>query len=108
MPGAGNSYIIEIYVIQVNYFLLFLGKTATIIALIELLVELGNSVLITSHTHAAVDNVCVRLKKQGVKVLRLGAVGRIHSEIQTMSEYELTKNCKTPEQLEQVYANAVS
>ncbi|KRT83034.1 hypothetical protein AMK59_4613, partial [Oryctes borbonicus] len=82
------------------------GKTATIVALVQLLVELHHTVLITSHTHAAVDNVCVRLKKLGINVLRLGTTGRIHPDIQNMSEYELTKRCKTPQELEQVYAKA--
>ncbi|GJQ70844.1 hypothetical protein Trydic_g767 [Trypoxylus dichotomus] len=82
------------------------GKTATIIALVQLLVELNNTVLITSHTHAAVDNVCVRLKKRGINVLRLGATGRIHSDIRSMSEHELTKKCKSPKELEEVYAKA--
>ncbi|KAI4471143.1 dna2/nam7 helicase family [Holotrichia oblita] len=82
------------------------GKTATIVAVVQLLVELGNTILITSHTHAAVDNVCVRLKKYNVNVLRLGSTGRIHSDIQSMSEYELTKRCKTPEELDEIYTKA--
>lgn len=39
----------------------FLGKTQTIAALIELLVMLGENVLVTSQTHSAVDNVLIRL-----------------------------------------------
>nr|XP_022919346.1 DNA replication ATP-dependent helicase/nuclease DNA2 [Onthophagus taurus] len=82
------------------------GKTATIVALVELLTEIGKSVLITSYTHNAVDNVCLRLKRRGVKVLRLGSQGRIHSDLIDMSEFELTKNCQSVEELEKVYNEA--
>ena len=37
------------------------GKTTTICALVEVLVKLGQSVLITSYTHSAVDNILLRL-----------------------------------------------
>ncbi|XP_018569495.1 DNA replication ATP-dependent helicase/nuclease DNA2 [Anoplophora glabripennis] len=82
------------------------GKTATIVALIQLLVELGKSVLITSHTHSAVDNVCTRLVSYGVKLLRLGSESRIHPSLKDHSEYWLTKDCTTPEQLAEVYNSA--
>lgn len=35
------------------------GKTTAIVALIRLIVALGKTVLLTSYTHAAVDNVLV-------------------------------------------------
>ncbi|KAJ8924803.1 hypothetical protein NQ315_000957 [Exocentrus adspersus] len=93
-----------------DYFLIIgmpgTGKTATVVALIQLLVELGKSVLITSHTHSAVDNVCLRLVTYGVKVLRLGSETRIHPSLKEYSEYTLTKDCTTPEQFEAVYNSA--
>ncbi|CAH0547646.1 unnamed protein product [Brassicogethes aeneus] len=79
------------------------GKTTTIVALVQLLVELGKSVIITSHTHSAVDNVCTRLIKWGVKFMRLGAESRINPNLKQYSEHYLTKNCNSPEELEQVY-----
>lgn len=83
------------------------GKTATIIALIELLIELKQTILITSHTHSAVDNVCLRLKQKGIDLLRLGSEARIHPELKNFSEQTATENCDTPEELEQIYDKAV-
>lgn len=39
------------------------GKTTTIASLVKVLVARGNSVLLTSHTNSAVDNVLLKLKK---------------------------------------------
>lgn len=76
-------------------------------ALIQLLVELGKSVLITSHTNSAVDNVCLRLLKYGMKPLRLGSSKKIHRELASICEEEVTKHCKTPNDFENVYEKAV-
>ena len=49
------------------------GKSATLAALVRALVDLGKSVLITSHTHNAVDNILERLPSVGVEsFLRVG------------------------------------
>ncbi|KAB0792512.1 hypothetical protein PPYR_14471 [Photinus pyralis] len=82
------------------------GKTDTIVALIKLLTELNKSVLVTSHTHSAVDNVCVRLLACGVDVLRLGSSSKIHPKLKEHSEEMRTKMCQTPEQLAEVYNSA--
>ncbi|CAH1985188.1 unnamed protein product [Acanthoscelides obtectus] len=82
------------------------GKTATIVALIQLLCELKKTVLITSHTHSAVDNVCIKLIRLGVKLIRLGSEARMQPELKKYSEHYLTKNCKTPEDLKAVYEGA--
>ncbi|XP_050307742.1 DNA replication ATP-dependent helicase/nuclease DNA2 isoform X4 [Anthonomus grandis grandis] len=79
------------------------GKTATIVALIQLLVEIGKSVLITSHTHSAVDTVCLKLISFGVKFMRLGSEAKMNPDIRAYSEYYLTKDCHSPEALETVY-----
>lgn len=39
------------------------GKTSTIVALVRILVALGQSVLLASYTHSAVDNILLKLKK---------------------------------------------
>ena len=39
------------------------GKTTTISCLVRLLVTLGRTVLLTSYTHSAVDNILLKLKK---------------------------------------------
>lgn len=81
------------------------GKTATMVALVQLLVRAGLSVLVTSHTHSAVDNLLLRLKKEGLKFLRLGADERIHPQLHPFSENYLTKECRTPEELDQVFTS---
>ncbi|XP_017768240.1 PREDICTED: DNA replication ATP-dependent helicase/nuclease DNA2 [Nicrophorus vespilloides] len=82
------------------------GKTATIVALVQFLVELKQTVLITSGTNCAVDNVCIRLQECGIDVVRLGSHSRIHPSLKHRSEHTLTANCKTPEELDAVYGNA--
>jgi AAA domain len=48
------------------------GKTTTIIRIIKSLLAKSKSVLLTSYTHTAVDNVLLKLKAAGVDVLRFG------------------------------------
>lgn len=86
---------------------LLLGKTATLAALIILLHELGKTILITSHTHSAVDHLCLKLVASGIKFMRLGSESRIISELKEYSEHYLTKHCQSPEELEEVYNNVV-
>ncbi|KAK3084107.1 hypothetical protein FSP39_008260 [Pinctada imbricata] len=58
------------------------GKTSTIVSLVRVLETLGKSVLLTSYTHSAVDNILLKLKKVGVSFLRLGKVSKVHADIQ--------------------------
>ncbi|XP_041971968.1 DNA replication ATP-dependent helicase/nuclease DNA2 [Aricia agestis] len=78
------------------------GKTQTISVLMQLLVALGQRVLVTAHAHAAVDNVLERLPAT-VRVMRLGAASRVSPSVQARSEHALTTHCETPEQLQAVY-----
>ena len=49
------------------------GKSATLAATIKALVDMGKSVLVTSHTHNAVDNILARLPDVGIDdFLRVG------------------------------------
>ncbi|XP_055531972.1 DNA replication ATP-dependent helicase/nuclease DNA2 isoform X2 [Wyeomyia smithii] len=79
------------------------GKTKTVVALIRLLIALNKSVLITSNTHSAVDNVLKRLLPHKLKFMRLGATSRIDPCIKEFSEPALTEQCSTPEELAAVY-----
>jgi DNA replication ATP-dependent helicase Dna2 len=79
------------------------GKTATIVALIQLLVELDKTVLITSHTHSAIDNICTRLQKFKVDFIRLGSQSKIADNLKPHSEASLTEKCTTPEEMDKVY-----
>ena len=53
------------------------GKTTTIAHIIRALVEDGKSVLLTSYTHTAVDNILLKIKNDGIKILRLGAIAKV-------------------------------
>ncbi|XP_066245854.1 DNA replication ATP-dependent helicase/nuclease DNA2 [Euwallacea similis] len=79
------------------------GKTATIVALIQLLLELNQTVLITSHTHSAVDTVCLKLITFGVKFMRLGNEAKMNAQVRNYSENFLTKDCQSAEALAAVY-----
>ena len=61
------------------------GKTSMIAFAVAALVAAGKSVLITSHTHTAVDNLLLKLVSDGVDVLRVGALGSIHPALRRFS-----------------------
>lgn len=86
------------------------GKTQTLSALIRLLVLMKKSILITSHTHPAVDNLLLRLRKcdEQIEFLRLGSTKRIHSDLRDRSEECFISNCTTPDQLTSIYNRFVS
>jgi DNA replication ATP-dependent helicase Dna2 len=58
------------------------GKTTTIAHIIRALVAKGKSVLLTSYTHTAVDNILLKLRHAGFDILRLGVQSKIHPEVQ--------------------------
>ncbi|GAW26358.1 putative DNA replication ATP-dependent helicase dna2 [Rosellinia necatrix] len=58
------------------------GKTTTIAHIIQALVGQGKSVLLTSYTHSAVDNILLKLKTDQYPILRLGAPAKVHPEVQ--------------------------
>lgn len=62
------------------------GKTTTIAHIIRALVSQGKSVLLTSYTHTAVDNILLKIKDDNIPILRLGAVGKVHSEVQSFAD----------------------
>ena len=57
------------------------GKTTVIAQMIKMLVMKGRSVLLTSFTHSAVDNVLLKLNEIGIEFIRLGAVEKMHPTI---------------------------
>ncbi|TQS35884.1 hypothetical protein Golomagni_03681 [Golovinomyces magnicellulatus] len=57
------------------------GKTTTIVYMIQALVSLGKSVLLTSYTHTAVDNILLKLKDKNIPILRLGQLSKICPEV---------------------------
>uniref|UniRef100_A0A182PVN6 DNA replication ATP-dependent helicase/nuclease n=1 Tax=Anopheles epiroticus TaxID=199890 RepID=A0A182PVN6_9DIPT len=80
------------------------GKTQTIVGLIRLLSFLGQSILLTSNTHSAVDNVLKRLLPfQDLKFIRLGSIDRVDPTLSSFVEANLTENCDDPEKLAELY-----
>ncbi|CAN8098501.1 unnamed protein product [Discula destructiva] len=57
------------------------GKTTTIAHIIRALIAQKKSVLLTSYTHTAVDNILLKLKKDDISILRLGAPAKVHPEV---------------------------
>lgn len=62
------------------------GKTTTIAHIIRSLVSSGKSVLLTSYTHTAVDNILLKIRNDNFRILRLGAVAKVHPEIQQFAD----------------------
>jgi DNA replication ATP-dependent helicase Dna2 len=57
------------------------GKTTTIAHIIRTLVAKGKSVLLTSYTHTAVDNILLKIQQDKIGILRLGASAKIHPDV---------------------------
>lgn len=57
------------------------GKTSTIATAIKALLDSGKSVLVTSYTNSAVDNILVKLVAMEVPILRLGRPQGVHAAI---------------------------
>lgn len=83
------------------------GKTSTIATLIRLLVLMGRSVLVTSHTHSAVDNLLLLLHKHKIDFLRLGSKSRVHPDLWGKCDEVVTQSCNTPEKLSKLYNQKV-
>jgi len=66
------------------------GKTTTIAHIIRALVSQGKSVLLTSYTHTAVDNILLKLKDDSIPILRLGTFAKIHKDVQEFATLAVT------------------
>lgn len=53
------------------------GKTKVISLIAKLLVEEGQSVLLTSHTHMAINNALNKIAKEGTPTAKIGAIGSV-------------------------------
>lgn len=58
------------------------GKTTTIAHIIRALVAQGKSVLLTSYTHTAVDNILLKIRNENIRILRIGARPKVHPDVQ--------------------------
>ncbi|XP_053174097.1 DNA replication ATP-dependent helicase/nuclease DNA2 [Scomber japonicus] len=80
------------------------GKTTTICTLVRILHACGFSVLLTSYTHSAVDNILLKLKRFRVGFLRLGQGQKVHPDILPYTEESVRKKgVNTLSELEQLY-----
>ena len=58
------------------------GKTTTIAHIVHHLTQLGKTVLLSSYTHSAVDNILVKMLRMGHKdLLRIGQPSKVHERI---------------------------
>lgn len=57
------------------------GKTTVIAHIIKMLVKAKKSVLLTSYTNSAVDNILLKVKEYDIDFLRIGNPSRIHQDI---------------------------
>lgn len=78
------------------------GKTTTIAALIDTLARLGKSVLLTSYTHSAVDNILLKMLDSEHKILRLGRMSTIHPEVQRFG-ISGQNQATSPEDISRIY-----
>lgn len=81
------------------------GKTTTIAHIIRALVSQGKSVLLTSYTHTAVDNILLKIKDDNIPILRLGSVGKIHPDVRSFADLSGISK-KTMEELERSWSQS--
>lgn len=67
------------------------GKTTTIAHIIRVLVSQGKSVLLTSYTHTAVDNILLKIRNDNIDILRLGSGAKIHPEVKQFAQLAETR-----------------
>ncbi len=82
------------------------GKTTTIAHIIRALVAQGKSVLLTSYTHTAVDNILLKLRKDNIGIFRLGSIAKVHPEVQEFVNLA-GKSMKTIEELKECYLQPI-
>ncbi|XP_057995142.1 DNA replication ATP-dependent helicase/nuclease JHS1-like isoform X2 [Hevea brasiliensis] len=57
------------------------GKTSTMVYAVKALLMRCASILLTSYTNSAVDNLLIKLKAQGIDFLRIGRHEAVHEEV---------------------------
>lgn len=82
------------------------GKTTTIAHIIRALAAQGKSILLTSYTHTAVDNILLKIRNDGISILRLGAMAKVHPEVQEFADLAGIPKT-TVEELKRAYSNQV-
>lgn len=68
------------------------GKTTTLVAAIHGIVEQEGQVLVCTPSNAAADHIALQLLDQGIRVLRIGNITRIHDKILSCTIEGLLEN----------------
>ncbi|XP_047955543.1 DNA replication ATP-dependent helicase/nuclease JHS1 [Salvia hispanica] len=86
------------------------GKTSTMVHAVKALLLRGASILLTSYTNSAVDNLLIKLKAQGVDFIRIGRNEAVHEEVQEncISVMNMNSTQDIKERLEKVNVVAVT
>lgn len=82
------------------------GKTTTIVQIIKALVAQGKSVLLTSYTHTAVDNILLKFRNENIGILRIGATAKVHPEVQQFARLAASP-MKSFEELKEAYESQI-
>ncbi|XP_049936664.1 DNA replication ATP-dependent helicase/nuclease JHS1 isoform X2 [Nymphaea colorata] len=72
------------------------GKTSTLVHTVKALLIRGASILLTSYTNSAVDNLLIKLKNQGIDFVRIGRDEAIHDEVR---DYCVSANVRSVKDL---------
>ncbi|CAH1416109.1 unnamed protein product [Lactuca virosa] len=74
------------------------GKTSTMVHAVKALLMRGATILLTSYTNSAVDNLLIKLKSQGIDFIRIGREEAVHEEIRghciNAADMQSTKDIK--------------
>lgn len=84
------------------------GKTSTIAFTVRILLFLGFSVLVTSYTHSAVDNLLLKLLEYDIPILRVGNSSQVHPRLAayTLDQQVKQQSITSVKQLESRIMNA--
>ncbi|KAH6793808.1 DNA replication helicase [Perilla frutescens var. hirtella] len=86
------------------------GKTSTMVHAVKALLLRGASILLTSYTNSAVDNLLIKLKAQGIDFIRIGRHEAVHEEVKEncLSVMNMDSTQEIKERLEKVNVVAVT
>ncbi|KAK4414336.1 DNA replication ATP-dependent helicase/nuclease JHS1 [Sesamum alatum] len=86
------------------------GKTSTMVHAVKALLMRGASILLTSYTNSAVDNLLIKLKTQGIDFIRIGRYEAVHEEVQEncLSVTDMDSTQEIKEKLDKINVVAVT
>lgn len=82
------------------------GKTTTIAHIIRALAAQGKSILLTSYTHTAVDNILLKIRDTGIGVFRIGNVAKVHPGVQEFADLSGIP-MKTVDEIKNAYSQQI-